>query len=88
MTINNFIGKNVFLRTVTHHYTGRLTAVSKRWLTLEDAAWIADDGRFSACLANGTPTEIEPFPAGPVLIGAGSVIDLTSWAHDLHRTVK
>lgn len=35
------IGKNYFIRTVTHHLTGTLIAVTGKELWLKDAAWIA-----------------------------------------------
>lgn len=69
------IGSPYFIRTVTHHHTGRLVQVTEHELVLEDAAWIADDGRFSDALKSGNFGEVEPFPDGPVIIGRGSVID-------------
>lgn len=38
------IGANYFIRTVTHHYTGRLIHIDERELVLESCAWIADNG--------------------------------------------
>jgi hypothetical protein len=55
------IGKNVFIRTVTHHYTGRLVAVYPTELVLTDAAWIADDGRFHEVFLSGEFSEVEPY---------------------------
>jgi len=81
------VGRKVFIRTVTHHYTGRVTACNPAWLELEEAAWIAYDGRFHECLANGTPDEVEPF-VDWVRIPVGSIIDLTPWNHDLPQKVK
>ena len=69
------IGSPYFIRTVTHHHTGRLVAVTEHELVLEDAAWIADDGRFADALKTGNFSEVEPFPDGPVIIGRGSIID-------------
>ena len=85
--IDRYVGEKVFIRTVTHHYTGRLVAADERWLRLADAAWIADDGRFAECLANGTPSEVEPFP-DECLIGVGAVLDVSLWAHDLPRETR
>lgn len=85
--IDGYVGKNVFVRTVTHHYTGKLTEADDRFLKLADAAWIADDGRFTQALADGDLNEVEPFP-GEALIGAGSVIDLCEWLHTLPREQK
>ena len=83
------VGFNYFIRTVTHHFTGMLVAATDKELVLVDAAWIADDGRFNECIANGTCSEVEPFPDGQeVIIGRGSLIDATRWNHDLPRTVK
>ena len=77
------VGQKLFIRTVTHHYTGRLVAVHDQELVIEDAAWIADDGRFNECLKNGTPSEVEPYPKGRVIIGRGSILDVSEWKHDL-----
>lgn len=85
--LDDYIGKNVFVRTVTHHYTGKLVAAGDGFLTLDDAAWIADDGRFADALAKGNLNEIEPYP-GRCLVGIGAVLDLSEWLHDLPRTQK
>ena len=81
------IGKNYFIRTVTHHLTGRLTRVTAKELVLADAAWIADDGRFHDALKTGKLNEVEPFP-GEVIVGRGSLIDACIWNHELPRTQK
>jgi len=78
----------VFIRTVTHHYTGRLVEVTEHELVLEDAAWIADDGRFCQAIKDGTLNEVEPYPDGRVVIGRGSIIDCCDWSHDLPREQK
>lgn len=69
------VGKNYLIRTVTMIDTGRLVWVGDQELVLEDAAWIADTGRFAQALSSGSFNEIEPFPAGHVIIGRGAVID-------------
>jgi len=69
------IGKNYLIRTVTMIDAGKLVAVTDQELVLEDASWIADTGRFSDALAKLDFNEVEPFPAGRVIIGRGSVID-------------
>jgi hypothetical protein len=80
-------GAAVFVRTVTHNYTGRVVSVDDRWITLADAAWIADSGRWAEALARGTLSEVEPFP-GEVLVGVGAVVDVSPWAHPLPRETK
>ena len=81
------VGTKVFVRTVTHYYTGRVLASDHLELLLEDAAWIADTGRFSAALKDGTLNEVEPFP-DVVSIGRGAIVDVCEWLHELPRTVK
>lgn len=70
------IGANYFIRTVTHHHTGKLVQVTANELVLENAAWIADDGRLTDALKNGEFNEVEIFPSGSrVIVGRGSIID-------------
>jgi hypothetical protein len=72
------IGKNYFIRTVTHHYTGRLEQVFPGELVISQAAWIADDGRFSQALATGEFNEVEMYPPNSlVILGRGAIIDAT-----------
>lgn len=80
-------GKAYLIRTVTHYYTGKLVAVFKNELVLEDAAWIADTGRFGTAIKGGSLNEIEPME-GPVVVGRGAVIDASIWPHPLPRTQK
>ena len=86
MDITALIGKNVFIRTVTNYYTGRLAEVGQ-YLHLEDAAWIADTGRFADALKTGKLNEIEPYPAD-CWVAAGSVTDISEWQHQLPRIQK
>ena len=70
------IGKIYLIRTVTMINVGRLVDVTAQELVLEDAAWIADTGRFSDMMAGDIqPNEIEPFPDGRVIVGRGALID-------------
>lgn len=69
------IGEIYLIRTVTMIDTGRLVAVTEHELVLEDAAWVADTGRFSDAIKKTEYSEVEPFPDGQVIIGRGSVID-------------
>jgi len=83
------IGKNYFIRTVTHHLTGKLVRVTSKELVLESAAWIADDGRFHDALKNGTLNEVEPFPPTlEVIVGRGALIDAVEWRFDLPLVQK
>lgn len=70
------IDDNYFIRTVTHHFTGKLVAVYDQELVLTTAAWIADDGRFADSMKDGKYAEIEPYPQDKrVVIGRGALID-------------
>ena len=70
------LGANYFIRTATYHHTGRLTCVTDTELVLEDAAWIADSGRFTQALGNCEFSEVEMFPRGShVIINRLAVID-------------
>lgn len=82
------VGKLYFIRTVTHHLCGRLVKVTSQELVLEDAAWVADDGRFAEALSTGECAEVEPFPDGTVIVGRGALIDGTVWTHAPLRAVK
>ena len=69
------IGKCYLIRTVTMIDTGRLVAVYPQELVLEEAAWIADTGRFADALEKAVFEEVEPYPQGHVIVGRGSIID-------------
>ena len=71
------IGRVYLIRTVTHIDTGRLVAVTPHELVIEDAAWIADTGRYADALKKAEFGEVEPYPDGIVIIGRGALIDAT-----------
>ena len=80
-------GKKVFIRTVTHFYTGEVQSVSKEGVVLKSAAWIADTGRFHNFLKDGTVNEVEPF-VSPVFVPFTAMIDATPWLHELPKAQK
>jgi hypothetical protein len=82
------IGENILVRTVTMIQVGRLVAVGEHELTLEDAAWVADTGRFATMLATGKAEEVEPFPDGICFVGRGAIVDGCPWRHPLLRETK
>ncbi len=85
--IGGLSGQNVIIRTVTHYYTGRLSAADGTWLQLDDAAWIADTGRWSKALETGELREVEPYP-GTCWVALAAVVDLARWSHDLPRATR
>ena len=82
------VGANYFIRTVTHHYTGKLVEVFPQELVLEGACWIADDGRFADALKTGEFSEVEPFASDQVVIGRGAIIDACILATSLPASQK
>ena len=74
-------GKKVFIRTVTSYYTGKVKAITKDYILLDTAAWIADTGRFSDAMKMGLFSEVEPY-AQPVYVMRGAIVDVcvVTWA--------
>ena len=81
------LGTSYLIRTVTMMYTGRLEWVTDTDLLLRDAAWIADSGRYSDALANGTLDEVEPYPDA-VCVSRAAIVDFAIWSHPLPRDQK
>ncbi len=81
-------GKNVFIRTVTHHYTGKCIETTYLTMTLTKAAWIADDGRFNESMKDSSKfSEVEPY-AKPITINLYSILDITEISGKLPEEVK
>ena len=85
--LDDLLGTNVFVRTVTFHYTGKLVAADDSFLLLDDAAWVADSGQFSTALTTGELSEVEPFPKS-CYVSRGAIVDVSPWQHDLPRVKK
>lgn len=81
------LGEKYIIRTVTMIQTGRLVYMDEHELVLEDAAWIADTGRWADALATGSLSEIEPFE-DEAIVGRASICDATIWKHALPRVKK
>lgn len=72
------IGTLVAIRSVTLYYTGRIIANTSEYIVLEDAAWIADTGRWAEFVKNPEgANEIEPY-SKPCLVFKGAIADITS----------
>ena len=81
------VGRAYLIRTVTMMYTGRVVAINDFNISLEDAAWIADSGRYNNALVTGELNEAEPYPNG-VGVSLQSIVDFAPWNHSLPREVK
>lgn len=83
------IGMQILVRTVTHYYTGRVTAVAEEEVEISDACWVADTGRFADALEKGVLNELEPYPEGrKVTLNRGAFVDWCEWPAPLPRTQK
>ena len=80
-SLKDMVGEKFFFRTVTYHLTGRVKRVIGPILELENAAWIADTGRFMNCIKNGELKEVEP--VGRAYINIQAVTDFFPWKHKL-----
>jgi hypothetical protein len=76
-----------FIRTITMYVVGELVAIDEHEITLRDAAWIADTGRFNEALQTGKLNEVEPAPEGISIVGRGSIVDAYLWPHGPLRMV-
>ena len=81
------IGAAYFIRTVTYHLTGRVKAIIGGFLVLEEAAWVADSGRFTQAIVDGKLNEVEPVTV-PVFVNVNTITDAYEWRHSLPREQK
>lgn len=80
-SMEDMVGEKYYFRTVTYHLTGRVKKVIGSILELENAAWIADSGRFMNAIKEGKLNEVEP--VGRAYINIQSVTDFFPWKHAL-----
>ena len=85
-SLDDMVGKKLFIRTVTYHVTGKVKNRMGAFIELEDAAWIADSGRFSNAIKDGTLDEVEP--VGVMWVNLSSIVDFFPWRHDLPKEQK
>ena len=79
--VDDFIGRAWFIRTVTYHLVGKVTAITGRFLVMSDASWVADSGRFMQAIKSGTLSEVEP--VGSALVSMDAITDAFPWVHPL-----
>ena len=70
------VGEKWLFRTVTHIDTGEVVAINGNFVTLKDAAWIADTGRYMDNLKSCSFNEVEPYP-DICVVNLGGLIDST-----------
>lgn len=81
------VGEKYFIRTVTYFATGRVKAITGHFLELEDAAWVADTGRFRQAIMDGVLDEVEPVDV-PMYVNINSITDSFLWEKELPREQK
>jgi len=82
----DFVGRKLFIRTVTYHLVGKVEAVNGNLMELSGASWVADSGRFMQAIKNGTLNEVEP--VGKCWVNASAVTDMFPWDHALPKDQK
>lgn len=85
-TLDDLVGQKLYIRTVTYHCTGKVKKRMDAFIQLEDAAWIADSGRFMNAIKEGTLDEVEP--VGIMWVNLSSVVDFFPWKHKLPQEQK
>jgi len=80
-SLKDMVGEKFYFRTVTYHLTGRVKKVIGSILELENAAWVADSGRFMNAIKEGKLNEVEP--VGRAYVNMDSVTDFFPWKHKL-----
>lgn len=80
-------GNNVFIRTVTMYYVGKVVAVDRktREILLENSSWVAETGvKLSEMFTKpfDKPAEVEPMP-GIVSVALDVVVDVADWRQPL-----
>lgn len=81
------VGGKYLFRTVTYFATGRVKDIIGDFLILEDAAWVADTGRFQQAIMEGTLNEVEPVDV-LMRINLNAIVDAFDWKHELPRKQK
>lgn len=81
------VGDAILIRTVTMIDLGRVIAIGRDFIALEDGGWVADTARFSTMLETGALNEFERAPSW-FLVGRGAICDIFPWSHPLPKATK
>ena len=79
-------GDKVFIRTVTFHLVGEIVKRDGDWVTLKNASWVADSGRFHEAISKGTLNEVEY--VGDAYVNLATATDAFPWQHALPTASK
>lgn len=81
------VGSAYMIRTVTMTWTGRVREIIGAFLVLDEAAWIADTGRFSEAACAENLSEVEYVGSG-VVVALGAVVDARPWLSAMPTDTK
>ena len=84
--LSDMVGHSFFFRTVTYHMVGEVKDLFGNFVVLRNASWVADSGRFSQAIKEGTLSEVEP--VGEAFLNLNSVVDFFPWKHRLPTRQK
>jgi hypothetical protein len=80
-------GDSVFIRTVTHYYTGRIRRITRSWIVLDEVTHVFDTGSFESFFRQGNASIAERLPDG-WCIARNGITDGGPWAHSLPLKAK
>ena len=80
---DDFIGKNIFVRTVTYHFVGKVKKIVGNLVFLENASWVADSKRFGDAIIKGLNNEAEIEYLGVWFFNIQTVTDGGLYLHSL-----
>ena len=80
-SFNDFVGKSLFIRTVTYHWVGKVKAVNGSIIELESASVVFDSGSLVKAMADGTLSTKERVGKAWVMVHA--ITDMFPWEHKL-----
>ena len=70
------VGEQYLFRTVTMIYSGKIVAMNKNEIALEQCCWIAETKRWYDSLKECDFNEVEPY-VYPVVLFKGAILDVT-----------
>jgi hypothetical protein len=82
-SLGQFIGKKLFIRTVTYHLIGEVVAFTDGFFQLENASVVFDSGNFATALGKGQLSQSEI--VGKVWVNTASITDMFPWTHELKK---
>lgn len=78
-------GEKVFVETFGKHYLGRVRSADLTTVTLEEASWVADSGRFGTFLKIGRSDGMEVELIGEFELQIMYISAKYPWAHELPK---